>query len=134
MKKILSVLLTVFITFSSFAINEPVSLDKEAKIYIHNTSAGVAAFAFSDNGKVKYIIDLSDGSFYEYEGTYTKNEKTVEVNLTKGHGETNMGIELKNIKPKRSKVHLNIKDNNTLVDQDHLKHGVFHLLENPKGK
>ncbi|WP_156152306.1 lipocalin family protein [Flammeovirga sp. OC4] len=125
LKNISKLLMTAIFTFVSFW--GVASEGEDDEIYINKRAYGTAAFSFQPNGKVQYVLDYSDGSYYEYEGTYTTSEGKINVTLAEGHGENSAGIKMDHLNPQRPDIRL-IKEGDLLIDTAYGSKVVFHSM------
>ncbi|NME66849.1 hypothetical protein [Flammeovirga aprica] len=132
LKKISNLIITTFFAFLSFSGIASERGD-DGEIYINKRAYGTVAFSFQPDGKVQYVLDYSDGSYYEYEGTYTTSEDNINVVLEEGHGENSAGIKMDHLSPKRPDIKL-VKDGDLLIDTAYGSKVVFHYIEPKTGR
>lgn len=130
-KHISLLILSTLLTISAYALD--INDTGKSKIFINKRSTGTVAFEFKSDGSVHYVLDYTDGSFYEYDGTYKSNNGAIEISLKEGHGKNSAGIEMDNLSPVRSEIHL-VKKGNVLIDQEYNKNIKFRLLEPQKAR
>ncbi|MBD0403319.1 hypothetical protein [Flammeovirga sp. EKP202] len=131
LKDISKLLMTTIFTFVSFLGVASEGDDEE--IYINKRAYGTAAFSFQPNGTVQYVLDYSDGSYYEYEGTYTTSKGQIKVMLEEGHGENSAGIKMDHLNPQRPDIRL-ILEGDLLIDTAYGSKAVFHLMPSRPSK
>ncbi|WP_157491133.1 lipocalin family protein [Flammeovirga sp. SJP92] len=120
--KLLATTFLAFISFNGIAADVD-----DGATYINKRAYGTVAFSFQPNGKVQYVLDYSDGSFYEFEGTYTTSEGKINVSLEEGHGENSAGIKMDHLAPNRPDIKL-IKEGDLLIDMAYGGKVIFHSI------
>ncbi|MBB6459880.1 hypothetical protein [Flammeovirga kamogawensis] len=127
--KLVFLLLLSFCLGNQIIAADDIIIEKDAKVYIHKSGRGTTAYAFNPNGTMQYIVEYSDGSFYEFSGTYRLDNAVVMVHLEEGKGKNNSGIEMNNLKPKRADIEFLVKDDSIIESG---ASNIYQLLQDKK--
>ncbi|AZQ62936.1 hypothetical protein EI427_12010 [Flammeovirga pectinis] len=129
--RVVFLLLFSFCFGSQIIADDDIIIEKDAKVYIHTSGRGTTAYAFNNNGTMKYIVEYSDGSFYEFSGTYRSENTVVKVHLEEGKGKNNAGIEMNHLKPQRTDIEFTVKED-VIIESG--ASNIYQLLQDKKVK